>query len=116
VDRAPRSVGAILRVGRLTIDPARHTVTADEQPVECTPGEFAILAAMAEQPDRVFTRKQLLEHTSGIDRDSTDRTIDTHVMNLRRKIEDDPRQPSHLVTVYGVGYKLTDTARPLDRR
>ena len=67
---------------------------------------------MAEQPDRVFTRAQLLHHTRGIDRSSTERTIDVHVMNLRRKIEADPRRPALLLTVYGVGYKLTGGRRP----
>ena len=103
---APQDI-AVRRVGRLTVDETRHAVTADGTPVDCTPGEFAILAAMARQPGRVFTRGQLLEHTSGIDRESTDRTIDVHVMNLRRKIEEDPRRPGQLLTVYGVGYKLT---------
>jgi two-component system response regulator MtrA len=97
----------VTRVGRLTVDEARHTVSAGGAPVDCTPGEFAILAAMARAPDRVFTRGQLLEHTRGIDRESTDRTIDVHVMNLRRKIEANPRRPEQILTVYGVGYKLT---------
>jgi len=101
----PQDTG-VCRVGRLTVDEVRHAVTAGGTPVDCTPGEFAILAAMARQPGRVFTRGQLLEHTSGIDRESTDRTIDVHVMNLRRKIEENPRQPGQLLTVYGVGYKL----------
>jgi DNA-binding response OmpR family regulator len=107
VRRVKGPEAAVLRVGPLTVDATRHEVTADGAPIDCTPGEFAILAAMARQPDRVFTRAQLLEHTSGFDRDSTDRTIDVHVMNLRRKIEPNPRQPARLVTVYGVGYKLT---------
>jgi DNA-binding response OmpR family regulator len=94
------------QIGRIAIDLARHVVTVDGGEVECTRGEFAILAAMSEQPDRVFTRAQLLHHTRGIDRSSTARTIDVHVMNLRRKIETDPQRPTHLVTVYGVGYKL----------
>ena len=110
VNRSPAGASAVRRVGPLHVDPSRHEVTMHGRPVECTPGEFAILAAMAEQPDRVFTRAQLLEHTSGFDRNSTDRTIDVHVMNLRRKIESDPRRPAHLVTVYGVGYKLTEGA------
>ncbi len=104
-------VGSIVRVGPVAVDVERHTVSVDGAPVECTPAEFAILAAMAGQPDRVFTRAQLLEHTSGFDRESTDRAIDTHVLNLRRKIEPDPRRPAHLVTVYGVGYKLTEARR-----
>jgi two-component system response regulator MtrA len=107
VPRVPGAATTVLRAGRIAVDPGRHEVTADGVPVDCTPGEFAILAAMADQPDRVFTRAQLLEHTSGFERDSTDRTIDVHVMNLRRKIEPDPRRPTHLVTVYGIGYKLS---------
>ncbi|MEV8507025.1 response regulator transcription factor [Actinoplanes sp. NPDC051475] len=111
--RAPRSqrpVSAVRRIGPLGVDPARHEVSAGGDPVDCTPGEFAILAAMADHPGRVFTRAQLLEHTRGIDRSSTERTIDVHVMNLRRKIEADPRRPALLLTVYGVGYKLTGGA------
>jgi DNA-binding response OmpR family regulator len=106
--RAPRGIAGpdIRQIGRLSVDPAEHRLLVDGEPVECTRGEFAILAAMSEQPDRVFTRAQLLHHTRGIDRSSTERTIDVHVMNLRRKIEVDPQRPAQLVTVYGVGYKL----------
>jgi two-component system, OmpR family, response regulator MtrA len=99
-------VPPIRQVGPIGVDPTRHRVTVDDRPIECTPGEFAILAVMAEQPDRVFTRAQLLQHSRGADRSSTERTIDVHVMNLRRKIEVDPQRPVHLVTVYGVGYRL----------
>lgn len=96
-----------LRVGGIGVDVLRHEVQVDGQRVECTPGEFAILAALAEAPERVFTRAQLLKHTNGVERDSVERSIDVHVLNLRRKIEPDPRRPSRLVTVYGIGYKLT---------
>jgi DNA-binding response OmpR family regulator len=95
------------RLGQLTVDEPRRLVTAGGVPVDCTTGEFAILAAMIRQPGRVFSRGQLLEHTRGIDRESTGRTIDVHVMNLRRKIEANPRRPQQLLTVYGVGYKLS---------
>jgi DNA-binding response OmpR family regulator len=107
-ERPLQPAGDVLRVGQLAIDVGRHVATVDGTVVDCTPGEFAMLAAMAQSPDRVFTRAQLLEHTSGFDRDSTERTIDMHVMNLRRKIEPQPRQPAYLITVYGVGYKLRD--------
>jgi DNA-binding response OmpR family regulator len=63
---------------------------------------------MAARPHRVFSRAQLLENMHGIDQYITTRTIDTHVLNLRKKIEPDPRRPVRLLTVYGVGYKLTD--------
>jgi DNA-binding response OmpR family regulator len=94
-------------VGPLEVDPVHHRVTLDGREIDCTPGEFAILAAMAREPDRLFSRAQLLAHTRGLDRSSTERTIDVHVLNLRRKIERDPRNPVHLRTVYGVGYRLS---------
>ena len=98
---------AIRRVGPIRLDPLRREITVDGTPIEVTRGEFAILDAMSGQPDRVFTRGQLLAETNGFDRDSTERTIDVHIMNLRRKIEPDRRRPTHLLTVYGIGYKLT---------
>jgi len=97
----------IRQVGRVGIDLVGHHATVDGERIECTRGEFAILAAMSEQPGRVFTRAQLLHHTRGIDRSSTERTIDVYVVNLRRKIEIDPRRPELLLTVHGVGYRLT---------
>ena len=102
--------GGTLEVGDLTVDQDRHTVLVDAREVDCTPGEFAILTAMAAQPDRVFTRPQLLQLIPGSDPYTTERTIDMHVMNLRKKIETDPRSPARLLTVFGVGYKLTDGA------
>ncbi|GIM92002.1 response regulator transcription factor [Paractinoplanes toevensis] len=100
VDRV-RGDDTVLHVGDLTVDLSRRTVAVGESRVACTPAEFAILAMLAGQPDRVFSRKQL-------DRDAADRAVDTHVLNLRRKIESDPRHPRRLLSVYGLGYKLTD--------
>jgi DNA-binding response OmpR family regulator len=97
-----------LRVGALTVDPAGHTVRLDGAEVPCTRGEFAVLAALAAEPGRVFSRRQLAERISGLDRNATDRGIDMHVVNLRRKLERDPRRPAYLLTVHGIGYKLTD--------
>jgi len=110
--RRPAPGAAPLRVGELTIDPLAHEVVCDGAPVRCTPGEFALLERMAAEPGRAFTRAQLLTLLHGSDRYITERTVDMHVMNLRRKIERDPRRPIRLVTVYGVGYKLTDGAAP----
>jgi DNA-binding response OmpR family regulator len=95
------------QAGDLVVDPVRHTVTAANTPVECTLAEFRIIETLAAEPERVFTRKQLLERIHGFDRFITERTVDVHVMNLRKKIEPDPRRPVRLLTVYGVGYKLT---------
>ncbi|MCM2392255.1 response regulator transcription factor [Streptomyces albipurpureus] len=97
----------VLAVGSLVIDPQRHEVTVDGAPVECTPGEFRILVAMAAEPGRVFSRQQLLEELHGFARYIGDRTVDVHIMNLRKKIEPVPRRPQRLVTVFGVGYKLS---------
>ncbi|MEZ0091934.1 response regulator transcription factor [Streptacidiphilus sp. EB129] len=106
----PLETDEVLHVGDLIIDQGRHQVTVGTVPVECTPGEFAILVAMAAQPDRVFSRSQLLQAVFGFDHCSTARTVDMHVMNLRKKLEPDPRNPVTLVTVFGVGYKITDPA------
>jgi DNA-binding response OmpR family regulator len=106
---APRpEAETLLRVGALTVDPAGHTVRIDGSDVPCTRGEFALLAVLAAEPGRVHTRRQLAERLSGLDRTATDRGIDMHVVNLRRKLERDPRTPAYLLTVHGVGYKLTD--------
>ncbi|MFI6934887.1 response regulator transcription factor [Streptomyces sp. NPDC050287] len=100
-----------LSVGTLRVDLVRHEVSVGGSPVVCTPGEFRILAAMAAEPDRVFTRQQLLARLHGFDTYISSRTVDVHVMNLRKKIERAPRRPVRLLTVFGVGYKLTDPAK-----
>ncbi|MEV6908382.1 response regulator transcription factor [Amycolatopsis sp. NPDC051071] len=97
-----------IRVGDLVLDPLRHEVRAGDRRVDCTPVEFRILATLASSPERVFSRAQLLEQTYGVDGFITERTVDVHVMNLRKKIEANPRKPTCLLTVYGVGYKMTD--------
>ncbi|MFE6622342.1 response regulator [Streptomyces sp. NPDC008086] len=98
---------SVIRAAGIAVDPVRHEVRCDGATVECTPAEFEILLAMAAEPERVFSRRQLLECTRGIDRASTERAVDVHIMNLRRKIEPDPRRPVRLLTVFGVGYKLS---------
>ncbi|WP_190084011.1 response regulator transcription factor [Streptomyces longisporoflavus] len=104
------AVPLVLRAGGLAVDPVRHEVTVDGRLVECTPGEFELLAALAAEPERVFTRPQLLDRIHGSSGYISVRTVDVHVLNLRKKIEEDPRRPRHLVTVFGVGYKLTSAA------
>ena len=99
----------ILRVTDLTLDLARMRVSVDERQVEeLTPTEFSLLAEMARYPGRVFSRSQLLEAVHGVAFESYERAIDAHVKNIRHKIEVDPSEPHYLLTVYGVGYKLTD--------
>ncbi|MGX9882766.1 response regulator [Streptomyces sp. NPDC002276] len=101
-----RQEDTVVRAAGLSVDPARHEVRCDGTPVDCTPAEFEILLAMTAEPERVFSRRQLLQYTRGLDRASTERAVDVHIMNLRRKIEADPRKPARLLTVFGVGYKL----------
>ncbi|MFF0730850.1 response regulator [Streptomyces chartreusis] len=97
----------VIRAAGIAVDPERHEVRCDGAAVECTPAEFEILLAMVAEPERVFSRRQLLERTRGTDRASTERAVDVHIMNLRRKVEADPRSPARLLTVFGVGYKLS---------
>ncbi|GLX50833.1 DNA-binding response regulator [Streptomyces hygroscopicus subsp. hygroscopicus] len=102
-----RGADPVVRAAGIGVDPVRHEVRCDGAPVDVTPAEFQILLAMAAEPERVFTRRQLLHCTRGFDRSSTERAVDVHIMNLRRKIEADPRRPVRLLTVFGVGYKLS---------
>ena len=81
--------------------------------VELTPTEFTLLATLARQPGRIFTRAQLLDALHGVAFESYERAINSHVKNLRRKVEPDPRRPRYVLTVYGVGYRLADD-RPDD--
>ena len=106
--RQPGDGSELLRVGDLAIDLQRMRVEAAGHAVELTATEFALLAAMARQPGRVFTRSQLLDAIHGVAFESYERAIDAHVKNLRRKIETDPHAPQRLLTVYGVGYRLAD--------
>jgi two-component system alkaline phosphatase synthesis response regulator PhoP len=99
---------AVLRAGPLEVDPARMSVRLAGREVDVTATEFALLAALARQPGRVFTRAQLLDAIHGTAFESYERAIDAHVKNLRRKLEDDPRRPRVLLTVHGVGYRLAD--------
>ncbi|MFV0307794.1 MAG: response regulator transcription factor [Desertimonas sp.] len=105
---APSTPDAIRRVGDLTVDPITRQVAVGGRSVELTATEFDLLAHLAASPGRVFTRGQLLAEAQGEVPDVAVRSIDAHVKNLRRKIEDDPHRPSRVVTVHGVGYRLAD--------
>ena len=98
--------GPVRRIGGLTIDLARHTVEVDERPVLLTPFEFKLLTMLAEEPDRVFTRAQIMENLWQTPYVGQARACDVHVSNLRRKIERDPAHPERIVTVREYGYKL----------
>ncbi len=97
-----------LRVGDLVMDLDRREVTRKGEPIDLTPTEFALLRAFMEHPGHVFTRLELIENALGYAYEGTDRTIDSHIKNLRRKIEPDPKHPTYIETVYGVGYRLRE--------
>jgi len=98
----------VLRSGGLTIDVPRHRVEVDGRIVELTPTEFELLLALARQPGRILTRSQLLDAIHGIAYEAYERAIDSHVKNLRRKLEPEPSTPRYVLTVHGVGYRLAD--------
>jgi len=110
--QAPPETSETIRAGDLTLDVPRLRVTqgegASERRVEVTATEFALLATLARQPGRVFTRTQLLDAVRGVAFESYERAIDTHIKNLRRKLEPNPREPRYILTVYGLGYRFAD--------
>jgi len=97
----------LLKAGPLTVAPDRHEVSVNGRPVNCTPSEFRLLSTLVAAPERVFTRAQLLHCITDHGRAVTERTVDMHMVNLRKKIESSPRRPELLLTVHGVGYKLS---------
>ncbi|NOX62330.1 MAG: response regulator transcription factor [Chloroflexi bacterium] len=97
-----------LEVGDLRIDLARRQAFIADKPVDLTTTQFDLLAVLASQPGRVFTRMQLLDAIQGEAYEGYERTIDAHIKNLRKALGDNPRQPRYIVTVRGVGYKLAE--------
>jgi DNA-binding response OmpR family regulator len=98
----------VLSVGDLSVDPDRFEVRVGGRLVAVTAKEFGILEVLAARPGRVFTRSQIIDAAFGFDHDVLERTVDAHVMNLRRKIEDDPAEPRYVQTVYGRGYRIPE--------
>jgi two-component system alkaline phosphatase synthesis response regulator PhoP len=96
----------VIRVQELMIDPDGHRVEVGGRPIPVTPTEFALLRALAEQPGRALTRQQMIENGLGYTYEGLERTVDSHIKNLRRKL-DEAGEAAHLVeTVFGVGYRL----------
>lgn len=100
-----------VQLGDLVVDYARREARRNGRTLPLTPSEFNLLAFMAQTPGRVYTRQELLDELFGYDAASLERTIDTHIMNLRRKIEPDPAHPIYVQTVYGQGYRVEDGNR-----
>jgi DNA-binding response OmpR family regulator len=95
-----------LRVGSLELDPLRHEVTVDGEPKRLTPSEFKLVLLLGEHPERVFSRREIMQHLWESEYVGDQRACDIHVSNLRQKLERDPADPERIVTVRGVGYKL----------
>jgi len=92
----------------LSIDPLKHAVQLQNRSIDLTPSEFNILLIMASQPGRAFSRMELLDAAQGEAYEGYERSIDVHIKNLRQKLGDEPRDPTYVLTVYGVGYKFND--------
>jgi DNA-binding response OmpR family regulator len=105
---ADHAADEVIRAGDLTLDVPRMRADLAGRTIDLTPTEFTLLAALARQPGRIFTRSQLLDAVHGVAFESYERAIDTHIKNIRRKLEPDPRRPVHVLTVYGVGYRFAD--------
>lgn len=106
--RSHEPVTAVMESGGLRLDVGRHAVMLDGAPIELTRTEFGLLETLIGNPGYVFTRSELIEKVLGYSYDGMDRTLDTHVKNLRHKLGDDPKRPTYIQTVYGVGYRLAE--------
>jgi two-component system alkaline phosphatase synthesis response regulator PhoP len=101
-ERGPEEI----KTGELSMNFAKHEAWFAGRPLDLTSVEFKLLGVLAKEPGRVFTRANLIEEALGYDFEGFDRTIDVHILNLRRKLEPDPSHPKYIKTIYGVGYKF----------
>ena len=99
-------LGGPIRVGGLELDPYRHRLVVDGTPQHVTRSEFKLLALLASEPERAFSRRELMQHLWESEYVGDQRACDIHISNLRRKVERDPARPQRIATVRGVGYKL----------
>ena len=98
----------LIRAGDLEIDLHGHRVTRAGESIRLSRTEFNLLATLAQHPGQTFTRAQLIDRLHGVAWEGYDRSIDAHIKNVRRKLEDDPSEPRYVLTVYGIGYKFSD--------
>jgi two-component system alkaline phosphatase synthesis response regulator PhoP len=99
-----------IKCGGLIINFAKHEAFLQRKPLNLTIVEFKLLGVLAKEPGRVFSRAELIEKALGYDFEGFDRTIDVHILNLRRKLEPDPKTPRYIKTIYGAGYKLSEVS------
>jgi two-component system alkaline phosphatase synthesis response regulator PhoP len=102
----------ILEIGELRLDADDHTVSLGGQPLELTPTEYALLQALMKRPNHTYTRAELIEEALGYAYEGLERTLDSHIKNLRKKLNDDPVQSRYIETVFGVGYRLLKESEP----
>lgn len=98
----------VIQIGQVQMNTSRHEVTINDTLIELTPTEYEILKMLMENPGHAFTRLELIEKGLGYSYAGMERAIDSHIKNLRKKIEPDPTNPTYLLTVYGVGYRMKD--------
>jgi two-component system alkaline phosphatase synthesis response regulator PhoP len=98
---------AEIKRGELVLNFIKQEASISDRPLNLTPVEFKLLGVLIKEPGRVFSRAQLVENSFGLDYKGFDRTIDVHILNLRRKIEPDPGHPKYIKTVYGTGYRFS---------
>jgi len=98
----------VIRAGDLIINSDSHRVTRGDENIHLTRFEFNLLQIMAQHPGQIYSRAQLLDKLHGVAFEGYDRSVDAHIKNLRRKIEDNPTEPRYIQTIYGVGYKFND--------
>jgi DNA-binding response OmpR family regulator len=99
---------AVLSAGDLTLDRESRSVRRNGCLIPLTANQFSLLALLMARPAKIWTRDEIIEELKGNDFDGFDRAVDTHIKNLRRKLEDDPKSPRYIVTVYGMGYRFGD--------
>lgn len=104
--RSVERKASVKTFGRLKVDRAGHTVMLGERRIDLTPTEFKLLEILTDHPGRAFSRLELIEHIYDVAYDGYERTIDTHIKNLRRKIEENAAEPQYIKTVYGMGYRF----------
>lgn len=103
LERGPKDI----KQGDLRIDFLKHEASKAGKSLDLTPTEFKLLGMMAKSPEKVFSRSELIERVLGYDFEGLEHTIDTHIMNLRRKLEPEPGNPRYIITVFGMGYKFS---------
>lgn len=106
IDMESTDDNVLLKCGALVVNTKNREVYLNASPINLTPNEFTLLTTLMRYPTKIFTRDELINHALGHDFDGFDRVIDTHIKNIRQKIELDPKKPHYIKTVFGIGYRI----------